>query len=75
MAAYQANPNNPFALNDMGVIAQSEGRYKDAEGFYKRAMENAGDKRVKLSDVKGDEGRMLKDVVAENMRSLQGKMK
>ncbi|HEY3277017.1 MAG TPA: hypothetical protein VGJ94_10380 [Syntrophorhabdaceae bacterium] len=73
--AYQADPNNPFALNDMGTIAESRGNYQEAEGFYQKAIQNAGNRRVSKSDVKRDEGRMLKDVAAENLRNVQAKMK
>ena len=73
--AYEADKNNPFALNDMGTIAESEGRYRTAERYYKRALENVGNEKVALSDVKADEGKFLKDVIAENLKNLQVKIK
>ena len=37
--ALQANPQNCDALNQMGVIARRDGRFDDAEGFYKSCLD------------------------------------
>ena len=36
--ALQANPENCDALNQMGVLARHDGRFDDAEGFYRSCL-------------------------------------
>ncbi len=73
--AYQTDPANPYALNGMGTIAEQDGKFKEAVEFYKKAIANAGDSRVTLSNVKEDEGMLLKDVCADNLKNVQAKIK
>ncbi len=73
--AYQTDPNNPYVLNAMGTVAEEDGKYKEAAGFYEKAMASAGDARVAVSDVKGDQGMLLKDLAAQNLKNVQSKVK
>ncbi len=61
-------PDDPFVLANMGAIAQMEGDPVQAEAYYERALERAYLERVTVSNKRDAEGRLLKDVLEENLK-------
>ena len=71
-SAYQMDPDDPYAMNNMGVVYELEGNREKAIEMYKKAAQNAGDLSVKKSSREGDKDRLLRDVADENRKRVEG---
>ncbi len=70
--AYSQAPDDPFVMNNMGVVYELEGDLQRAREMYGKAVENAGERRVTKSSKDGDAGRLLKDVARDNLKRVEG---
>jgi Flp pilus assembly protein TadD len=73
--AYKLDPNNAFALNNMGYLSEMDGDRETAEEFYERARaaERAGS-RVAVSTRPEVEGRTLDQVAQQSDSLVETKM-
>jgi len=73
--AYALDPNNAFALNNIGYVAELEGDRETAEFFYTSAQ-NAGGatQKVGLATRRAAEGLKLAQVAAENDSKVETKV-
>lgn len=73
--AYALDPNNAFALNNIGYVAELEGDRETAEFFYTSAQ-NAGGatQKVGLATRRSAEGLKLFQVAAENDSKVETKV-
>jgi Flp pilus assembly protein TadD len=71
--AHEKDPNDPFAINDMGVVYELEGNKSEALAHYKEATQKAGDRVIRYSQIDRDQGKLLKVVAQENYDNLMKK--
>lgn len=73
--AYALDPNNAFALNNIGYVAELEGDRETAEFFYTNAQ-NAGGaaQKVGLATRRSAEGLKLAQVAADNDAKVETKV-
>jgi Flp pilus assembly protein TadD len=71
--AHQMDPDDPYAINDMGVVYELEGNKTEALAHYKEAVQKAGDRVIRYSQVDKEEGRLLKVVAQQNYDNLMKK--
>lgn len=73
--AYKLDPNNAFALNNMGYLAEMDGDRETAQDFYERARqaERAG-ARVAVSTRPEVEGRPLEQVAEQSDSLVETRM-
>lgn len=73
--AYKLDPNNAFALNNMGYLAEMDGDKETAQDYYERAREaeHAG-ARVAVSTRPEVEGRSLQQVAQQSDSLVDNKM-
>ena len=65
--AFALDPNNAFALNNIGYLAELEGDQETAEFFYARAREVAGaNSKVGLASRRSAEGLPLSQVAKDS---------
>jgi Flp pilus assembly protein TadD len=65
--AYELDPNNAFAINNIGYLAEMEGDQESAEFFYEKAQSAGGANRtVGLATRKSAEGSKLSQVASES---------
>jgi Flp pilus assembly protein TadD len=65
--AYALDPNNAFALNNIGYLAELQGDQETAEFFYAKARELAGaDSKVGLATRRSAEGLTLSQVATDS---------
>jgi len=65
--AYKLNPEDAFALNNMGYVAEANGDRESANFYYGKAKEADNHERhVSLASRAEDEGKKLVDVADEN---------
>jgi Flp pilus assembly protein TadD len=65
--AYEIDPNNAFAINNVGYVAEMEGDQESAEFFYEKAQSAGGANRtVGLATRKSAEGSKLAQVASES---------
>jgi Flp pilus assembly protein TadD len=64
--AYQLDPNNAFATNNIGYVAELEGDRESAEFFYEKAQSIGGNKTVGLATRKSAEGSKLTQVAFDS---------
>jgi Flp pilus assembly protein TadD len=74
--AYALDPNNAFALNNIGYVAELEGDRETAEFFYTSAQ-NAGGaaQKVGLASRRSAEGLKLAQVAADNDAKVETKVR
>jgi Flp pilus assembly protein TadD len=73
--AYALDPNNAFALNNIGYVAEMEGDRETAEFFYNSARNAGGATRpVGLATRRSAEGVKLAQVAAENGSKVDSKV-
>jgi Flp pilus assembly protein TadD len=73
--AYKLDPNNAFALNNMGYIAELDGDKESANFYYEKARE--GDRagaKVGLATRRDVEGEKLNEVADENNALVSARM-
>lgn len=73
--AYALNPNNAFALNNLGFVAEIEGDSETAEFFYDSAQKAGGaTQKVGLATRRLAEGLKLSQVAADNGAKVETKV-
>lgn len=73
--AYRLDPNNAFALNNMGYLAEMDGDRETAQDFYERAREaNRAGARVAVSTRPEVEGRPLEQVAQQSDSLVETRM-
>ncbi len=73
--AYALDPNNAFALNNIGYVAEMEGDRETAEFFYNSARNAGGATRtVGLATRRSAEGVRLAQIAAENGSKVDSKV-
>ena len=67
LQAYRLDPQNAFAINNMGYLAELDGDQETADDFYTQAKQaNGADKRVSLANRREMQGLPLAQVAARN---------
>jgi tetratricopeptide (TPR) repeat protein len=75
--AYQENPENPFALNNMGYVQEMKYKnYAEAARLYQKAIEKAeaGQTRITVSDNRNMNGKPLAQIARENLARVKAKL-
>jgi Flp pilus assembly protein TadD len=73
--AYALNPNNAFALNNLGFVAEIEGDRETAEFFYDSAQKAGGaTQKVGLATRRSAEGLKLSQVAADSGAKVDTKV-
>lgn len=73
--AYALNPNNAFALNNIGFVAEIEGDRETAEFFYQSAQKAGGaTQKVGLASRRSAEGLKLSLVAADSSAKVETKV-
>jgi len=71
--AVQANPNNAYALLNLGTVYQRTGRFDEAREMFEKVVAlNPTEKPAKRSKFV-DESRTLKDIAEDNLKTLPKK--
>ena len=68
--ALAANPNNPYALLNLGVICQNTKRFKKARRLYEKVIQLNPTVIVDRSNEPGKAGKTLVDLARENLQRL-----
>jgi Flp pilus assembly protein TadD len=64
--AIQADPKNPFLLDSLGYVMESEGDLRAALQYYSEAASLHSDERVLLTPVKKWRGKTISEIAAHN---------
>lgn len=72
--AYALDPNSPFAINNVGYLAEIEGDRETAEFFYERARALSGERKVGLATRRSAEGSTLFHVASESDANVEAKL-
>jgi len=73
--AYALDPNNAFAINNIGYLSEIDGDRETAEFFYEKAQEAAGPKmKVGLATRRSAEGLKLSQVASANDEKVEAKV-
>jgi len=71
--AVQANPNNPYALLNLGTVYQRTGRFDQAREMFEKVVAlNPKEKPSKRSKFV-DDSKTLKDIAEDNLKTLPPK--
>lgn len=68
--ALSINPDNPYALLNLGVVYQNTGRIEKAREQYVKIILLDAKETVAKSNVKGMEGKSLVDIAKENLENM-----
>ena len=68
--ALSINPDNPYALLNLGVVYQNTGRIENAREQYVKIILLDAKETVAKSNVKGMEGKSLVDIAKENLENM-----
>ena len=68
--ALSINPNNPFAILNMGVVYQNTNRIEQAREQYVKVILLDAKEKVLKSNVEGMEGKSLVDIAKKNLENL-----
>ena len=68
--ALSINPENPYALLNLGVVYQNTGRIEQAREQYVKIILQDAKAPVVRSNVGGMEGKSLVDIAKENLENL-----
>ena len=68
--ALSINPNNPYALLNMGVVYHQTGRIEKAREQYVKVILLDSQETVSKSNVEGLEGKKLVDIAKRNLENL-----
>jgi general secretion pathway protein D len=69
--ALAENPDNPYALINMGVVYQHTDRKERAGQMYQKAIELEPDARAGRASIDDDEGRPLVEIARKNLQTLE----
>lgn len=73
--AYALNPNNAFAMNNIGFVAEIEGDRETAEFFYQSAQKAGGaTQKIGLATRRSAEGSKLSKVAADSDAKVETKV-
>jgi Tfp pilus assembly protein PilF len=70
-AALDANPDNPYALLNLGVVYEQTGRTGDARDQYLRVIESNTSATAARSTVNDQRGEKLVDIAERNLDTLR----
>lgn len=70
-AALDLNPDNSYALLNLGVVYEKTGRTADAREMYNRVVEIDSDDTASRTTVAAEEGKALTDIAKRNLYTLQ----
>jgi general secretion pathway protein D len=70
-AALDVNPDNPYALLNLGVVYEATGRTDDARDYYIRVIESETTAIAARSTVDAERGEKLVDIAERNLDSLR----
>ncbi len=74
-SAYALDPQNPFAINNIGYVAEMEGDPETAQFFYDKASEAAGpNSKVGLASRRSAEGSKLVQVASDSDSKVDAKV-
>ncbi len=73
LSSFKEAPDNPYVMNNMGVLYELEGNLPAAREMYRKAIDNAGELEVTKSSNRTDEGKLLKDVAKENLERVEAR--
>ena len=68
--ALSINPDNPYALLNLGVVYQNTGRIEQAREQYVKIILLDAKEPVARSNVRGMEGKSLVDIAKKNLENL-----
>ena len=68
--ALSINPDNPYALLNLGVVYQNTGRIEKAREQYVKIILLDPKETVAKRNVKGKEGKSLVDIAKENLENM-----
>ena len=68
--ALAVNPENPYALLNLGVVYQNTGRPEKARGLYEKVIKLNPKEIVTRSNQEGATGKTLVDLAKENLQRL-----
>ena len=68
--ALSINPDNPYALLNLGVVYQNTGRIEKAREQYVKIILLDAKETVARSNVKGMKGKSLVDIAKENLENM-----
>jgi Tfp pilus assembly protein PilF len=69
--ALAENPDNPYALINMGVVYHNTDRKEQAQQMYRRAIDLEPDSRAGRASINDDEGRPLVEIARKNLQVLE----
>jgi hypothetical protein len=69
--ALSLNPNNPYALLNMGVVYQNTGRMEEAQEMYERVIALAPGDKATVSNKSSAVGKPLAELARENLIILE----
>ena len=68
--ALSINPDNPYAILNLGVVYQNTGRIEKAREQYVKIILQDAKETVVRSNVRGRQGKSLVDIAKENLENL-----
>ena len=68
--ALSINPENPYALLNLGVVYQNTGRIEKAREQYVKIILLEAEEKVMKSNVKDMEGKSIVDIAKQNLENL-----
>lgn len=72
--ALALNPNDPFTLNNLGVVDQAVGDYEHAMQYYSAAASSGSDATVVVTKDAAYQGKPVSEIAEDNKTRLQRKM-
>ncbi len=69
--ALAENPDNPFALLNIGVVYQNTNRIPQAKAMYEKVIKLNPSDIVAKSNMEGEAGKTLGDLAKDNLKMLQ----
>lgn len=69
--ALSVNPNNPYALLNLGVVYHNTGRLEQAKQMYRKVIELKSTQKAKYATDNRSQGKMLSEIAEKNLRALE----
>lgn len=68
--ALSINPQNPYALLNLGVVYHNTGRYEQAKQMYQKVIELDKETKAKQTTDKNYKGKTLAEIAETNLRAI-----